>query len=343
MKTAPAFWWRPAGPAALALAPLGVALGAVAARRLARPPGFTAPVPVLCVGNFVAGGAGKTPTAIALAARAGARGRKPVMLTRGYGGRLAGPVMVSPAHTATDVGDEALLLARAAPTVVARDRAAGARLAVSAGADLIIMDDGFQNPGLAKTAAVMVVDGGVGTGNGLCLPAGPLRAPLRLQMARTALVVIVGGPADPLPSAAVIAAAAAANVPVMRAHLAPEAPQRFAGRRVIGYAGIGRPEKFFATLRETGAAVAETRAFPDHHPFTEAEAEALLERAQALGAALVTTAKDHARLPAGGIFGRLAAQSAVLAVGLQPDGPEGDEALDRLLGGLSAGRLAAGA
>ncbi len=337
MRTAPAFWWRPVGPAALLLAPAGFVVGALAARRLARPPRFRAPVPVLCVGNFVAGGAGKTPAALACAARVRALGAQPVMLTRGYGGRLEGPVVVAPGHTAADVGDEALLLARAAPTVVSRDRAEGAKAALAAGADIIIMDDGFQNPGLAKTATVMVVDGGVGTGNGLCLPAGPLRAPLGRQMARTRLVMIVGGPAQDgrEPSAAVVASARSAGVPVMAARLVPEAPERFRGRRVLGYAGIGRPEKFFATLRETGADVAETHAFPDHHPFSEVEAAALLARAEALGATLVTTAKDHARLPATGIFARLAAASDVLAVVLEPAG-EADE-----LGALIAGLLEA--
>lgn len=324
MRTAPAFWWRPPGLQACLLSPFGALVGAAAARRMARPPSFRAAVPVICVGNFVAGGAGKTPTAIAIARRAASRGLSPFVLTRGYGGRLAGPELVDPAmHDARAVGDEALLLARAAPTVVARDRAAGAAFAADRGAGLILMDDGFQNPTLAKDASVVVVDGGVGIGNGLCLPAGPLRAPLGAQLEKTDLVLVIGGAkvVTAGPAGALVASAAARGIPAASGQLVPSNAHGLAGRRVIGFAGIGRPGKFFETLEQAGADLVGRHAFPDHHPFTEADAAGLLAAAEAAGAVLATTAKDHVRLlPHGGpgmsALGRLATSAVVVAVDL---------------------------
>lgn len=327
MRTAPAFWWRPAGLQACLLSPIGALVGAAAARRMARPPSFRAAVPVICVGNFVAGGAGKTPTAIAIARRAASRGLSPFVLTRGYGGRLAGPELVDPAvHDAGAVGDEALLLARAAPTVVSRDRAAGAAFAAGRGAGLILMDDGFQNPTLAKDASVVVVDGGVGIGNGLCLPAGPLRAPLGVQLEKADLVLVIGGGEDVAagPAGALIASAAARGIPAASGRLVPSNAGGLAGRRVIGFAGIGRPAKFFETLEQAGAILVGRHAFPDHHPFTEADAAGLLAAAEAARAVLATTAKDHVRLMPGGgpgtpALGTLATSAIVVAVDLVID------------------------
>ena len=263
----PAFWSAtPPTLSARLLSPLAWLYGSVTARRMAGA-GTRGPVAIICVGNFVAGGAGKTPTAIALARLLLRRGEMPAFLSRGYGGRLAGPVAVDPArHAAADVGDEPLLLARAAPAFVAHDRVAGARLAASAGASVVIMDDGLQNPSLAKDLAIAVVDGASGIGNGLALPAGPLRAPLERQLGHVGAVVIIGAGAA---GERVAAEARRAGVPVHAARLVADAAAAAAIRRrpVLAFAGIGRPEKFFATLEDAGAVVVERVAFPDHHRF----------------------------------------------------------------------------
>jgi len=304
---APAFWDAgPHHPAARLLAPLGALYGRHTAARMDRP-GAPAPCPVLCIGNFTLGGAGKTPTALALAARLRALGANPAFLTRGYGGRLGGPVRVDPArHDARAVGDEALLLACAAPTILARDRPAGARLCAAEGADVIVMDDGLQNPNLAKDLAFAVVDAGAGLGNGRTFPAGPLRVPLARQWKHVHGLVLIG---EGVRGEAVAEAAGRRDLPVHRARLVPGAD--FAGRRVLAFAGIGRPEKFFASLREAGAEVVATHAFADHHPYGARYTERLAAEADRLGADLVTTRKDHVRLePA------FAARVAVLPVTL---------------------------
>jgi len=285
---APGFWRRGGMPAVL-LAPAGAlyALAGRLSRRLARP--ARAACPVICVGNLLAGGTGKTPAALALAERLGALGRRPVFLTRGYGGVARGPLLVDPArHGAREVGDEPLLLAAAAPTVVARDRAAGAVLAAAQG-DVIVMDDGFQNPRLAKDLSLLVFDGGVGLGNGRCIPAGPLREGLAAGLARADACLLIGEDATGL-------APRLAGRPLLRAGLEP-LDRALAGRRVLAFAGIGRPEKFFATLRALGAELAACRGFPDHHVYRPAELAALRAEAAAAGARLVTTEKDLARLP----------------------------------------------
>jgi tetraacyldisaccharide 4'-kinase len=249
------------------------------------------PVPVLCVGNLAAGGAGKTPIAIDLARRLAPRGAH--ALGKGYGGRERGPLRVDPTrHDARAVGDEALLLAETAPTWIARDRRAGARAAVEAGARLIVMDDGFQYPGLNKDLSLLVFDGASGLGNGRVMPAGPLRETLAAGLARAQVAVIMGEDETNL------AARIGARLPVLRARLAPHASaHRFAGRRVFAIAGIARPRKFRATLAELGANVVGARDFPDHHIFTEDEIMEACEAASALSAVPVTTAKDHVRLP----------------------------------------------
>jgi tetraacyldisaccharide 4'-kinase len=289
---APAFWAeRTPSLAANLLRPLAFLYGAVAARRLRRP-GERAPVPVVCVGNFTVGGAGKTPTALALARILEDLGQRPAFLTRGYGGRLAGPVRVDPGtHGPADVGDEPLLLARAAPTVVARDRPAGARLCAASGASVIVMDDGLQNPSLAKDVAIAVVDGAAGIGNGLCLPAGPLRAPLRAQWSLAdALMVIGEGDAGDR----IAGTAEAEGKPVLRARLEPdpEGAARLPGACALAFTGIARPEKFFATLRACGAVLVRTKAFPDHHPYDARDVDALVRQAEAGDLRLVTTEKD---------------------------------------------------
>ena len=291
----PSFWWRPAGLSSGLLSPLAAVYGAVAASRMSRP-GRDAGVPVICVGNPTLGGAGKTPAAIAVAQMLAAAGRRPFLLSRGYGGALAGPVRVDPArHRSADVGDEPLLLARFAPTIVARDRAAGADAARAAGADSIVMDDGFQNPGLHKDRSILVVDRRRGIGNGMVFPAGPLRVPLESQLRRAQALLLVGaGTAGD----AVAARAQAQGLPVFHGRLEPDAQALAAlqGRRVLAFAGIGDPGKFFATLREAGIDVGAEVSFPDHHRYRRIEARDLIERAEREGLILVTTEKDMARL-----------------------------------------------
>ena len=323
---APRFWWRPRpGPAALVLAPAAALYGAVAGRRMARP-GTAVGVPVVCIGNFVAGGAGKTPVALELARHLVAVGQEPAFVSRGYGGRVAAaPVRVALGrHAAVEVGDEPLLLARAAPCFVGRDRTAAARAAVAAGASIVLMDDGLQNPALARDLALAVVDGAVGIGNGLCLPAGPLRAPMARQWPAVDLVVVIGPGA---PGEAVAAEAARCGKPVLRAVVEPEAGalRRLRGRRLLAFSGIGRPGKFFDTLAGAGLDLADGIAFPDHHAFTARDRARLAAAAASAGATLVTTEKDRVRLPEGFAV-------EVLPVRLVFDDPETlGEALGRLL------------
>jgi tetraacyldisaccharide 4'-kinase len=283
---------------------------------MGRKPGSRAAVPVICVGNFVVGGAGKTPTVLALAKVARSRGIQAGFLTRGYGGADAGPLVVDPAsHSSERVGDEALLLAAAAPTVVAHDRPAGARMLADAGVDLIVMDDGFQNPSLAKDLVLVAVDSEAGIGNRMVFPAGPLRAPLAAQLRLTDALVVVGdgAAADPL-----VRAAARAGRTILRSRLKPVRVKEWRKAPILAYAGIGRPEKFFASLADIRAPVAKTMAFADHHRYTEGEAERLIAHADAAGLRLVTTEKDLARLSgAGGAVGRLRDRSDAFAVTLE--------------------------
>lgn len=292
---APDFWWRPPGLAARLLQPISAVYGTLAARRMALP-GARASLPVICIGNVTVGGSGKTPTAIEVARLLRGMGREPAFLTRGYGGALRGPILVDPArHGFEEVGDEPLLLARHAPTVIARARPAGAVLAASTGADVIVMDDGLQNPSLQKDLTIAVFDGGAGMGNRLVFPAGPLRAPPSAHWPRIGAVLIVG---EGEPGRAIAAEAGASGLPVLHARLEPEPEQavRLEGRRVLAFAGIGRPEKFFATLRAVGAEVVETRPLPDHHVYNEREVLDLLADAERGGLVPVTTEKDLVRL-----------------------------------------------
>ena len=328
-------FWRSAGGVSRLLAPVAAVWGAVAARRMNAPAKHPAPVPVIAVGNFTAGGAGKTPTTAALVGLARRAGFSPAVLTRGFGGRLPGPLLVDLAlHDATQVGDEPLLHARLVPTVVARDRAAGSALVVDCGADLAILDDGFQNPALAKDLSIVVVDRGYGIGNGRVLPAGPLRAPLDVQLDHaSALVVIDAGEPEAPSLAALLAEARRRSLPVVPARLVLREPDRFAGRRVLAWAGIGRPEKFAATLAGAGAEVVDLAAFGDHQHLAAADAAALLARAAEDGLDLVTTEKDAARLggATSSALKRLAEASAVAAVDLVFDD---EAAITALLGRL---------
>lgn len=327
---APAFWWdRPAGPAARLLQPFGALYGALTLRRMRRS-GFRAALPVICIGNFTAGGAGKTPTALAMAAALAARGERPVFLTRGYGGTLSGPVVVDPQiHDSREVGDEALLLARRFATVVAADRAAGAQLAATLDGTVIIMDDGMQNPALAKDFTLAVIDGGVGLGNGLCLPAGPLRAPAAGQTRQIdAMLTIGAGPGI----ADALALGAEAGKPCHRTALTVDAvaAERLAGARVLAFAGIGRPQKFFETLGALYARIEAAQTFADHHVFIDDEATALLNAAEARKLLLVTTEKDWVRLKGTPALERLAGASFALPVRLDLPDELVDAAIDAI-------------
>lgn len=293
---APGFWGNPPeapGWQARALAPLGWIWAEVTRRRMARGPGVRVGAPVICVGNLTAGGAGKTPTVAAIAQRLAARGVAAHVVSRGHGGSLEGPVKVEEArHSAAEVGDEPLLLSAFAPVWIGRDRAAAARAAVAAGAQAIVMDDGFQNPGLAKDLSVIVVDAGFGFGNGRVIPAGPLREPAAEGLARADLVLALGTPEERAALGGVGA------LPRLDGRLAPlETGMDWAGLRAFAFAGIGRPEKFFATLRGLGAEIVGLRDFADHAAYAPAILARLEGEARALGAQLVTTEKDAVRLP----------------------------------------------
>jgi len=286
--SAPEFWAR-RGALSLLLAPLGCAYDAVGAMRRAVARPYRAKVPVICVGNLVAGGAGKTPIVVDLARRLAARGVAVHVLSRGYGGTLPGPVRVDPGrHDAAAVGDEPLMLARTAPTWVARDRAAGARAAEAAGAQAILMDDGLQNPTLGKDLSLVALDGGYGFGNGRVMPAGPLRESVARGLARSDAVVMLG--ADQTDAAAWLGA-----VPVLHAEPRPSTAN-LAGRVLVAFTGIGRPQKFFDHFPQAGARLAAARGFPDHHRYTDRELAALVALAEKSGAGLVTTEKDWVRL-----------------------------------------------
>ena len=288
---APEFWDAPPGLAAGLLAPLGAIWNGAGALRRAITRPYRAPVPVVCVGNLIAGGSGKTPVVLSLIEFIAGVGVAAHAVTRGYGGRLAGPVRVdSSRHDAVAVGDEALLLAQRGPCWVARDRAAGCRAAVEAGARIIVLDDGFQNSGITKDLSLIVIDAEYGFGNGRVIPAGPLREPVRAGLARAHAIVLIGE-GDPPETVF------AARQPVLRASLDPVDAAMFRGLRVAAFAGIGRPAKFFASLRRGGAEIVAARPFHDHHRFSPAEIAGLRREAERAGARLVTTAKDWARLP----------------------------------------------
>lgn len=318
---APDFWWRD-GVIPRLLDPVGRLYGLAGHVRHHLVTPKKAGAPVICIGNLTAGGAGKTPMAIYVARRLQAMGETPQFLTRGYGGREKGPLFVDgDLHDARQVGDEPLLLSHVAPTWVSRDRVAGAAAALAAGASQIIMDDGLQNPHLAKDIRLLVIDGAVGFGNGRLLPAGPLREPIRSALSAIDAAIVIGK------DRAAIGASLPKNLTRFSAALEPACDKStFKGLPVLAFAGIGRPEKFYTTLREIGARIVETHAFPDHYAYRKADIERLLERARQFDAVPVTTEKDHVRLPS--MLGKHVEKLPVRLTVHQP------ESLDELLSGV---------
>lgn len=317
---APDFWGRDGGVLPMLLSPIAAIYAGATARRMARP-GWQAPVPVICCGGATAGGAGKTTLALDLGRRLAGLGVAPHFLMRGYGGSVKGPVRVRPEiHNSEAVGDEALLLAALAPTWVSADRAAGARLAVEEGAGAIIMDDGLQNPTLAKALSFLTIDGNFGFGNGRVIPAGPLREPVAKAAARCTAAVLIG--ADETGALAALPP----DLPVLRGDLAPGPEvEALSGENVFAFCGIANPRKFLNTLRLGGAVLAGSETFADHYPFDEGDMRALLDRAATLGAIPVTTRKDWVRIPPA-----FRAQVRVVSVELVWEA-EAEAALDALL------------
>ena len=315
MRLREPWWWYEPRPSlgARLLAPVSSVIGRIAARRLERAPAYKSSLPVICIGNFTAGGTGKTPLALLVASLiAGAR---PAFLTRGYGGSLKGPHRVDPGKDrAIEVGDEPLLLARRATTVVSRDRSEGARLIERLGAGAILMDDGMQSRHVLPSLTLAVVDGARGIGNGMVMPSGPLRLDIGRQLALADAIVVNGEAGRRMTS--VEAIAARFNGPVLKAGVVPDGETDFLrGRPFVAYAGIGAPERFFATAKAAGAALKAEVAFADHEAFSERQAERLLARAKELSAGLLTTEKDWVRLSGlGGARGELRRRSEVLPV-----------------------------
>lgn len=323
-------WWHGTSRAdqlkARLLAPAGFLYGVASNARFAMAKPYRSKLPVICVGNFTVGGAGKTPLALAVARLLRDAGHDPAFLTRGYGGSLAGPHVADPdGDSAAEVGDEALLLARLAPTVLARDRKAGAAAIEKLGAGVIVMDDGFQNPHLAKDLALIAVDAAAGFGNNRVFPAGPLRAPLSAQRRRAHAAVLIGDGATSLH-------ADLAGLPVLKGQLKPSGETGWLrDAPVLAFSGIGRPRKFFTTLEALGARLAASEAFPDHHPYSEADALQLIGEAGRMDAQLVTTEKDWVRLAApAGPLAELKAKARALPVQLVLDS-ESAKALHALL------------
>lgn len=321
VSEAPPFWWQPSGIQSALLSPFGWVYGRVARRIMDRRVRKAVAVPVICVGNFTVGGSGKTPTALALANAAMARGLKPGFLSRGYGGGVHHATVVDlTKDTARLVGDEPMLLAAKAPTVVSADRVAGADLLVAEGVDLIIMDDGFQSARLVFDQALLVVDARRGIGNGCVFPAGPVRAPV-IDQVRHADALIVVGEGDGADQTIRLAARAAK--PIHLARFIPRNGAQFRDRNCFAFAAIGDPEKFFKTLEDAHVRLARRQSFPDHHPFTNDEIDDLLAESELYGLDLITTSKDYVRLQSG--HGRaldLLEKTSVLEIDLAFDSPD---------------------
>lgn len=299
LNEAPAFWWQPAGWQALSLWPISKVYGLVAAWRMHNGARVRVESPVLCIGNFTVGGTGKTPTAIAFADDAKARGLTPGILSRGHGGSLVTPKIVDAERDAADVvGDEPLLLAGHAMVAVSRDRAAAAKLLIGRGCDFLIMDDGLQSGRIHIDYALAIVDARYGIGNGRTIPGGPVRAPLVEQLRHVTglLVMGQGSAAD-----GVVRKAARAGKPVFEAQVRTRNSDGLRGRRFLAFAGIGHPERFFDAVTAAGGQIVLKQSFGDHHGFRQEELSEMEETAHKMGLELITTAKDAARLRHGNV------------------------------------------
>ena len=291
---APSFWsYGNSGILSTLLTPLGMTYGFATLMRqsLARP--WQCPVPVICVGNLIAGGAGKTPLVMDIACRLMKRKITPHLIARGYGGTEKGPLRVSmDRYDARLVGDEPLLLSTVAPAWVSENRRSACRAAMVEGAMCMIFDDGFQDPSVVKDLSLVVVDGGFGFGNGNMIPAGPLREPIIQSLSRASAVILIGSDTTGVEDQI------AGRCPVLKADVASgKEAEAFAGRRVLAFAGIGRPEKFFNFLSKIGCDVVTSKAFADHHNFTRPELDKLKAAAEKDDLCLVTTEKDWVRIP----------------------------------------------
>ncbi|EFO34488.1 tetraacyldisaccharide 4'-kinase [Roseibium sp. TrichSKD4] len=319
---APDFWWSSSTTLSAALlSPVSWIYGWISARKMHSKPKGESRLPVVCIGNFVVGGTGKTPFSLMLAELLKNEGLRPGFLLRGYGGSEQGPLLINPDdHVARQVGDEALMLARSGPTIISSDRVAGSRFAEKQEIDVLLMDDGFQNPALKKDLSFVLVDAAYGLGNGKCLPSGPLRAPMSAQIVATDVLVVVGEGQQAEPA---IKLASRKGIPIIYARLEPGYVDDLKNGSLYAFAGIGRPEKFYDTLRALKLDVAETLSFPDHHEFSEAEAQKLLELSEQRHLQLVTTEKDMVRIETARpeIFRWLATRTEVLPVYMRvPDG-----------------------
>jgi tetraacyldisaccharide 4'-kinase len=343
MPHEPNWWYGPPSATATLLAPIARVYGGLARARLDYSQPLRPNIPVICVGNFTAGGSGKTPFTITLVDRLMAQGHRPAILSRGYGGRVRGPHWVNAASdSAIEVGDEPLLLARHAPTLVARDRAAGALAITASNRGITVMDDGLQNPGLVKDLSFAVIDGARGLGNGRVIPSGPLRAPWDFQRGLVHAIVLNGDASRELTTLL----ACDFKGPVLQTQLAPVGDISWlVGARVLPFAGIGNPARFFATLESLGADLVEPTPFPDHAVLTPTDARNLMTRARARNALLVTTQKDHARMSGNPALSTLAATTRTLAVAMTLDEESGVklDALTTPLAALASERLTRGA
>jgi tetraacyldisaccharide 4'-kinase len=339
LKLEPPSWWYegPIPLAAWGLLPISMAYGAIVERRFRNTAPYRSKLPVICIGNFTLGGAGKTPLALKVASMLASKGLRPAFLSRGYGGRERGPHLAGFAKDdAARVGDEPLLLAQAAPTVISRDRPAGAKLLEEARAGAVIMDDGFQNPSLMKNFSLVAVDAGTGIGSGRVFPLGPLRAALAFQAPMASAIVLMGRQnSAAMASFKAKLTAFAPATPIFEAAIVPAVTNEMRAKAVIAFCGIGRPAKFFETLAEAEVPVVRTRSFPDHHFYSEAEARVLLTEASSKQASLITTSKDHVRLKGkAGALGELYRSALALPITVVFKGGDEERLLDAIVRSL---------
>lgn len=320
LDEAPPFWWKPNAWQGWLLAPIGMIFGKVSAARMDASAEEAVDVPVICVGNFIAGGAGKTPTVQMLCKYLASRKFKPGILSRGYGGAVTSPTVVNlEHHNAHDVGDEALLHAEKHTTVVSANRPQGAKILIDKGCDIIVMDDGFQNASLAKDYCLVVIDSKRALGNGFTMPAGPLRVPFKRQLHHASSVLIIG---EHEPGIRLVRKIARSGRQAFHAGISVIGRSKLRGSNVLAFAGIADPTKFYDTLESIGVKIVDRESFGDHHYFLDEECSDLLERAEKQKLKLITTSKDHARLKGmGEKRNQLAEAAQILNIQLVPENP----------------------